>query len=131
MENLKKSCKIVSDILELVVLAILAVLILTNNHYVGIFAVTLSAVSVFVSALGTDSYTPIEILKNMKLYFFIDALLFVIAKMNDITVMYYITIVIGVALLLVSIVFLFNSDEKESTKKDTKPKKKNNKKKKK
>lgn len=131
MENLKKSCKLVSDILELVVLAILAVLILTRNYYVGIFAITLSAISMVVTALSSDEYTPKEIFKNMKLYFFLDALLFVIAKMNDITIMYYITIIIGVALLLVSVVFLFNNDENESPKKQVKSKNKNNKKKKK
>ena len=120
MENLKKSCKLVSDILELVVLAILAVLILTRNYYVGIFAITLSAISMVVTVLSSDEYTPKEIFKNMKLYFFLDALLFVIAKMNDITIMYYITIIIGVALLLVSVVFLFNNDENESPKKQVK-----------
>lgn len=131
MDNLKKSCKLVSDIMEIVILIVLSILILTKNKYVGILAITISGISIVITVLSSENYKPLEIIKNMKLYFFIDALLFAIAKMEGLNILYYITIIIGVALLLISFVFLFhndNEDNKQQVKKNTKNKNKKKKK---
>ena len=106
MDNLKKSCKLVSDIMEIVILIVLSILILTKNKYVGILAITISGISIVITILSSENFKPLEIIKNMKLYFFIDALLFAIAKIEGLNILYYITIIVGVALLLISFVFL-------------------------
>ena len=70
MDNLKKSCKLVSDIMEIVILIVLSILILTKNKYVGILAITISGISIVITILSSENFKPLEIIKHMKLYSF-------------------------------------------------------------
>lgn len=130
MESIKKSCKIASEVLEMAILVVLLIQILTKSMYVGVAAITLSAVSIVITILGMDKITIVNVIKDLKVFLFLDALLFAVAKNNGNDILLYITIAIGVVLFLASCILMFETDEKDNSK-HTKYKKTQNKKKRK
>lgn len=130
MESVKKSCKIASEVLEIAILIVLLIQVLTKSMYVGVAAITISAVSIVITILGMDKITIVNIIKDLKVFLFLDALLFAVAKINGNDILLYITIAIGVVLFLASCILMFETDEKDNSK-HTKNKKTQNKKKRK
>ena len=128
MDNFKKSFKIVSEILEILVLLLISIIILTKNYYAMIVGVTISVIGIIMSIFVSEKISLKDVIKNIKIYFFIDTLLFNISKLFDLSILYVLTIIFAIILLLVSFIFLISdkNDSKEisTSKKDNKRRRK-------
>lgn len=131
MESVKKSCKIASEVLEMTILVVLLIQVLTKSMYVGVAAITLSVISIVITIVGMEKISIINIIKDLKIFLFLDALLFAVAKINGNDILYYITIVIGAVLLLASCILMFETEENNNQKKKKYKKNQNKKKRKK